>query len=66
VTDRELLFVAAEEFPRSASEQDKARATIRRWPQPLAEEPRVCEGRSIWFGNEGEDIDPRFERDETL
>ncbi len=47
-----------------ATERDKATVNKRQWPLPLAEDP--AEGRAVWFGNEGDDIDPRFERDETL
>lgn len=50
----------------NASAREKARASTRQWAKPLAEEPQACGGQAIWFGNEGEDIDPRFERDETL
>lgn len=49
-----------------ATEQDKARASVRQWPLPLAEDSDTVLEAIVWFGNEGDDIDPRFERNETL
>lgn len=51
---------------KSASALGKTPTTTRKWPSPLAEDADTVSGKIIWFGNEGDDIDPRFERDETV
>ena len=71
MSDAELNhFVLSDrgDYSRHATEQDKARAksNFRRWPKALSDEMDMTHVNNVWFGNEGDDIDPRFERDETL